>query len=294
MNPFLVMFAMGMLFPQAGTFPSRGASSGETSSESSAQSSLTPWAPSIPDRQQPDSPFPDPDTLEARGAEIGNIEVHCGDIFDREQPGETFRLYRWANRLHRKTRERVIERFLLLEEGAPYSRYEVEESARILRSQRYLYDATIEPVAYDGKRVDLRVKTRDVWTLKVGASLSRSGGENDFDLVLQDSNFLGTGKEITLKRSADVDRSGYQVRFYDPNLLATRAELELNYADNSDGQFQKLKLRRRFFSLDSRRAGGLEYVSNQRFDSIYDLAPSSGNSATMRPSSRLGPVSPRD
>ncbi|MCH9650024.1 MAG: BamA/TamA family outer membrane protein [Deltaproteobacteria bacterium] len=270
MNLRLAVFAVGVILPQAGAGALLCTNSSSASNETSNKEDSS-TAPAASILRSNAISFPAPHILEERGTEIGKIEVDTQDIFNKEEPGEGYRLYRLANRLHRRTRDRVIEKFLLLEEGTPYSRYEVEESARILRSQRYLYDATIEPIAYDGKKVDLRIRTRDVWTLKVGASLSRSGGENNFNIEVQDSNFLGTGKEITLKRSSDVDRSGYKVRYIDPNLLGTRAELELNYGDNDDGRFQKLKFRRRFFSLDSRRAGGLEYVGNRRTDSFYDL-----------------------
>ena len=213
----------------------------------------------------------DPATLEERGVVIRRITVRSRDIFDPEDPEENNRVYRLANRLHRITREQVIRRLLLFAPGDRYTRYRIEESERILRSQRYLYGAEIHPVAVDGTMVDLEVRTRDVWTLKAGLSLSRSGGANETKLVLQDSNFLGSGKELTLKRSSDVDRSGYLMRYNDPNLGGTRAKLELNYRDNDDGDFQKVKLIRPFYSLESRWAAGFQLISNDRINTLYSL-----------------------
>ncbi len=210
--------------------------------------------------------------LATLGAVIGEIRVSSGDIFDAEDPKENYRLYMLANRLHRATRERVIRRHLLFGTGDKVNPYRLEESERILRSQRYLYDAEIRPIAWDGRKVDLEVVTRDVWTLKIGASVSRSGGANDTEFTLQDSNFLGTGKELTLKQSSDVDRTGYLVRYFDPNLAGTRAELEMLYADNSDGSYKKLAFERPFYSLEARRAAGIEFRSNDRVDTFYRLS----------------------
>lgn len=216
-------------------------------------------------------PIPSLAELEAEGAIVGDIEVRIGDIFDPEDPEENNRIYLMANRLHRRTRDRVVERLMLLRPGMRFSVYRLEESERILRSQGFLYEAEIYPVAWDGRTVDLRVDTRDVWTLKVGASLSRSGGANNTDFSLEDSNFLGTGKEVTLKYSSDIDRSGYLVRYVDPNISGTRAQFELTYADNSDGTFGKLKLRRPFYSLETRRAAGFEFVEDDRTETFYTL-----------------------
>jgi len=210
-------------------------------------------------------------TLEERGAVIRQITIRTGDIFDREDPHENNRVYRFANRLHRTTRDLVIERHLLFAPGDRYSQYRIDESERILRSQRYLYEAEIVPVAVEGRFVDLEIRTRDVWTLKAGFSASRSGGANETKVVLQDSNFLGTGKEVTLKHTSDVDRSGYLARYRDKNVGGSRVELELNYRDNDDGEFQKVKLIRPFYSLETRWAAGFQMVLDDRIDTLYSL-----------------------
>jgi len=75
----------------------------------------------------------------------------------------------------------------------------VRETERILRSNNYLYDASIEPVAYDGTTVDLEVRTRDVWTLNPGVSFSRKGGENAIGASIQEDNLLGTGRKLNFE-----------------------------------------------------------------------------------------------
>ena len=85
-------------------------------------------------------------------------------------------LFRLANTLHIKTRPRVIRRQLLFKSGDRYVRRVVDETERILRTNSYFYDAWIQPVRYHDGKVDLKVTTKDVWTLNPGFNYSRSGG----------------------------------------------------------------------------------------------------------------------
>jgi hypothetical protein len=214
---------------------------------------------------------PDDDTLEGRGAVIGEVRIRVGDIFDPELPEEDRFLFRAANKLHVKTRERVIRNLLLFRAGDPYSRRILEESERELRKTSYLYDARIFPVRYEDNTVAVEVVTRDVWTLQAGLSFSRSGGENNTRIGIKDSNFFGTGKEISLRRTSNVDRTGYTALYKDPNVLGSRVRLRLGYSDNSDGETRDLRVLRPFYSLDSRWASGLEATEDDRETALYAL-----------------------
>lgn len=222
-------------------------------------------------RRNPEPSVPSAQELEARGAVIGSVTVVPGDIFDPSDPAESRKLYLLTNRLHPRTRSWVIQHSLLFHSGEPFSAYRIEESERILRSQRFLYDAEIRPVSYEDNRVDLEVLTRDVWTLKLGLSVNRAGGENSTGVELQDSNFLGTGKEVTVRRHSDVDRVTSLFRYRDPNVYGSHAEIEASYADLSDGSQIRLRLKRPFISLESRWATGLELLDDDRVDPIYTL-----------------------
>ena len=212
---------------------------------------------------------PDDATLEARGAVIGDVLVRAGDVFDPADPAEDKLLFRFANRLHRSTREHVIENRLLFAPGDPYSRRVLEESERLLRATRYLYDAQIRPVRYRDNRVDLEVITRDVWTLTAGVGLSRAGGENTTRFKVQDTNFLGTGREIALEHTDDVDRTSALAVYRDRQLAGSRVSLELWLGENSDGDLRRAALERPFFSLETRRAGGLFYRDEERVDRLW-------------------------
>lgn len=204
------------------------------------------------------------------GAVVGEVRIRNKGVFDPDKPEENKRLFRLVSRLHRTTRRNVIADQILLGPGDPYTPEAVEESERILRAKSYLYEADIRPVPAGGNRVDLEVVTRDVWTLRGGVSLGRAGGENTGSVSLQDSNFLGTGKEVRFLRVDDVDRTSNVLRYLDPNLAGSRVRMELSYADNSDGGRQRFELERPFFSMDARWALGVKGFFDERVDRFYE------------------------
>lgn len=203
------------------------------------------------------------------GSVIGSITIQAFDIFDTDTRSENRLLYRWANRLHRDTRRAVIRHHLLFHEGGPYSGRLLEESARLLRAESYLSEATVEPLSCHDGVVDVLVETHDTWTLDSGIHLGRSGGANRSRLVLSDANFLGTGKHLGLSFSSTVDRSGIEADYHDPYLLGSRAQLSASYAANDDGRRSELQIARPFYSLDARWAGRLRVLDDERVDHLY-------------------------
>ena len=216
------------------------------------------------------APVPDDAVLEAGPALIGEVIVRVGDVFDEEDPEENKKIFRFVNSLHIKTRGKVIREDLLFAEGDPYSRRLLEESERILRTRDYLYEAEIEPVRYSDGRVDLEVRTRDVWTLTGGIGFGRAGGENDVTVSLRDENFLGTGKELGVKHVSGVDRTTSEVVFREDTLFASRVGIELSLEFNSDGDRYLLDLWKPFHALDARRTARLIILDEERIDPLFE------------------------
>jgi hypothetical protein len=212
---------------------------------------------------------PSDEELVANGAVIGTVYVQTDNIFDPERPGEDRLVFEIANRAHFTTRPKVVERKLLFREGDAYDPRLLQESERYLRSLDYLYDAKIEPIRYQDNRVDVLVRTRDVWTLGLGAGFERTGGANSLQAQLSESNLLGTGRFLDVKYSDDPDRSSSRLRFVDTSLFGTRAELRLWYASNSDGHRRIFDLARPFYSLDTRWGGAFKVIEDQRIERIY-------------------------
>lgn len=201
---------------------------------------------------------------------VGEIEVEAMNIFDLNRPGEDRLLFRLANRLHITTRPEAIRQQLVFRSGDPFSPEALAESERVLRANHYVYEAHVVPLRCVDHRVDVGVKTRDVWTLEGGVNFHRGGGANSTSFELQDVNFLGTGKALELSHQSTVDRTTSLVAYRDPNLLGSRARLDTSFSDNSDGRTERINLERPFYSLDARWAAGVQGFSDDRVDPLYD------------------------
>ena len=203
------------------------------------------------------------------GAVINRVHVTRLPVFDEDNPREDYALYRWANRIHRLTRATRVEQQLLIASGEPYDQRRVEESARLLRRERYLYDADVRPLSACDGRVDVEVITRDVWSLTPDLSFSRSGGENEFRIGLRESNVLGHGFEIGVIKEQDFDRDTSEIYYRDDNVRGTRIRTRVGFSDNDDGSEKLVSVGLPFFELDARRAWHVSFEQVERTDSQY-------------------------
>ena len=203
------------------------------------------------------SPQIDPGKLETDGVVVGKIVLDKQDIFDLSNPKENNWIYRLANKWHVITRDKVIRKQLLLEPGDFYSKRLADESERLLRRNSYLYDARVTPVNRQQDSVDLKVTTRDVWTLWPVLTVSRSGGENKTTIGIEDINLLGRGQTVRFERTEDVDRTARTFEFKDEHLGTNWLSAKLLFADTSDGHSRFLSLVRPFYALDTRWSAGV-------------------------------------
>ncbi len=221
--------------------------------------------------EEPPGEIPGPERLEEMGARIGEIVLLKENVFDTSNPKEDKFLYRLANRWHIVTHDSVIRQQLLFTEGDRYSQRLMQESARLLRGKKFLYTAEVEPLRYEDGVVDVAVRTRDLWTLMPGFSVSRSGGENKVRVSLSESNLLGRGGDLGVSYVDDVDRESTSFTYSDENLGRSWLSLAAGIADRSDGHSANLDLIRPFYALDARWTAGLEFLDDEREDRLYEL-----------------------
>jgi outer membrane protein assembly factor BamA len=218
-----------------------------------------------------DPDIPSGKELEEREARIGRVFLDKDNVFDTSREDEDRALYRLANRWHILTRDSVIRQQLLFREGDLYSERLLAESARILRRNEYLYTAVVEPLQYADGTVDVVVRTRDLWTLIPGVSVSRSGGQNKSRGSLSESNLLGRGARIRLSYIDDVDRESTNFEFSDENLGHSWLSFYLGLSDSSDGGTARLRAAKPFYALNTRWSWGLELKDDSREDRLYDI-----------------------
>jgi len=215
-------------------------------------------------------PLPSIDELEAQGVRIGKIHVEPRNIFDLDDPKESNAFFKAANWLHMVTRPAVVERSLLFKPGDRITRQAIEETERVLRANRYFYDAQIRPTAFRDGIVDLEVVTRDTWTLDLVARYSRSGGKDTMGFGLIDYNLAGSGLTAGVSRTSEVDRDGTE--FILGYGQAFDGWTSLNYEEGrySDGGKRTASVWRPFYSLDARWAAGASWEDWDRVDSVYN------------------------
>src|SRR5579863_7259078 len=180
--------------------------------------------------------------MEAAGAVIGKIDIDIRNIFDQSDARESNGLFLLAYRLHIRTKRSTIQAQLLFASGDKYLARRLAETERALRLLTYVYDARVVPVRYADGKVDIKVITKDVWTLSPGVSFGRTGGSNQTKLNLQDSNFLGWGKTLQVSRKTTVDRTSNTVSWADPNVFGSRWTSALAYSDSSDGSQRSVQI----------------------------------------------------
>jgi hypothetical protein len=209
--------------------------------------------------------------LEAAGAVIGTVEIDIRNIFDENDPRENKGLYRLADRLHIRTKPAAIRAQLLFKSGDRYRAEKLAETERNLRQLVFIYDANVVPIRFAEGKVDVKVITRDVWTLDPNISFGRSGGTNSTNANLQEENFLGWGKQVEVGRTSDVDRTSRLAEYSDPNVLGSHWTGALAYVDSSDGDQRVAQLAQPFYSLDTRWSATLMARTYDRTISRYFL-----------------------
>lgn len=201
-------------------------------------------------------------------AVIGQVVHDRRDIFDLSETGDHW-FYTWGNRLHIITKEAPVRAQLLFETGEPYSQEDLEETERALRRQDYLLDAWVQPYRLCGKRVDVVVVTRDLWTLRPELGYSRSGGETETAFGITDDNFLGLGKQLEVKRETGPERDTTIMQYGDPNIWGSRWQGALLLAESSDGEEQAMRVERPFYEFGTTWATGFDARHNDLIQDLY-------------------------
>lgn len=211
-----------------------------------------------------------PGFTERGNLSIGRITIDTADVFDLTQAKENTFLHRGANKLHIETKDSVIKQQLLVKSGDPFELRLLKESERLLRENRYIKDASVVPVELCGKKVNIKVSTRDKWTLTPGVSFGRSGGKNKSGVEIEEHNLFGLGKGLSLSYKNGSERNSTILSYLDPQLLGSRHRLFASIQDNSDGKGHEFELGLPFYKFDSHHAWGISTSSIKQQTSLYD------------------------
>jgi hypothetical protein len=222
----------------------------------------------VPPAQTPG--LPTDAEMEAAHAVVGEILIDNENIFDLSNPKDDTWLFRLADHLHAKTKPHTIRAQLLFKTGDRYNRRLLDETERILRADNYFYDAWIRPIAYHDGKVDIRVTTKDVWTLNPGFNYSRAGGTNTTGEEIEEENTLGTGTDLRVQHQSSIDRTETLFEASNQHAFDTWTQLSLVYGDLSDGHMHDYLVNYPFYSLESHWGAGSNGNDDLHTDSLYD------------------------
>lgn len=178
------------------------------------------------------------------GKTIGEITIDRKQVFD---PGGKW-LERTANKTHMLTRERVIRRDLLFKPGEELDPQLIVRTKQLLRSRDYIADIEIDvkPDSIDSTRVNLRITTRDSWTISADGALHSEGRTM---VGLSDANIFGTGNSLKVMTNFsrdDFSYGGNMVEYEIPNVLGTFYTANFNAGRNFYSSTLDLGLRKEF------------------------------------------------
>ena len=158
----------------------------------------------------------------------------------------------WANRIHIKTRESVIDRELLFHPGDVDDPSLLAETERNLRSIGLFRDAEVTSLAdqNDPAVADVDLVTEDAWTLEPKVSLAfLGGGHVTGGAGIAEYNLLGFGKAAEAYSGTELYRRLNILGYNDPRVFGTHWHLLAVGAEDTDGRIRSLLLEYPFYSL---------------------------------------------
>ena len=143
------------------------------------------------------------------------------------EPGNRFFVRRINFMGNTKTRDKVMRREFVLEEGLPFSTSALERS--ILRLNQLGFFEKIEDKDYEVKpnekesKVDVDIHVKEKSRRSIGFSGGVSGISGSFiGLNYSDSNFLGRGETLDISITGGTRTTNFMVSFTEPYLLDTQ------------------------------------------------------------------------
>jgi hypothetical protein len=197
-------------------------------------------------------------TLE--GKIIRNININTFDPFgysanDSTDTPKNFFL-RAGNSLHIKSKKFAIKNLLLLRENQPLDSLLFKESARLIRSQRYISELVMETNLVTKDSVDISIRVLDSWSIVPEFDFTNS--KSTFSL--NEKNFFGLGHEFFNSYSKNFSgiHDGFSTSYIIPNIRNMFIKTTLSYAIDFDQNYSKsLSIERPFYSTYTKWAGGL-------------------------------------
>jgi hypothetical protein len=200
------------------------------------------------------------DTTDFSGKIIRNINIVTLDPFGYSISDSTQKPTNWGertgNRLHLKTKKIAIKNLLLFKRNSVYDTYKVQESERLIRSQKYVTSVRITNKLVASDSIDVTIRVLDSWSTIPKFSIS----SNQVSVGLKEKDFFGSGQQLEYRFANRFDdgRNSNEVTYTVPNITNTYIGTTLYYKMDLDNNYTKsVNIERLFYSPLTKWAGGV-------------------------------------
>lgn len=209
------------------------------------------------------------------GYRIANIDIEPRNIYTN--PKSLAQKFMMGT--HVRTRRMTVRQDLMFGVGDTLDPTLIVENLQLLRSRSVFYDVhfVIEPVDAHSTNVNVRVVSRDKWTMGFGGRANGSGkayGE------ISESNFLGFGSKLKYRLSMDWRKMKYHGSLFSynvPNLLGSFYGSEMDLGRSFDHRIANIKLSKEIMVPNDYELGGqitaeqveFQFVKANAADTIY-------------------------
>lgn len=213
------------------------------------------------------------DSQRYEGKIIRNIFIETLDPFGYSITDTTVKPKNWGertgNRLHLKTKKIAIYNLLLFKRNSVYDSYKVQESERLIRSQRYVTAVRIsnQLASPASDSVDVTIRVLDSWSTIPRFSISG----NRLSVGFKEKDFFGSGQQLEYRFTNRFDdgHNANNITYTVPNIKNTYISTILHYDKDLDNNYNKsINVERTFYSPLTKWAGGVFVGQNFRRDSL--------------------------
>ena len=171
-----------------------------------------------------------------QSAIVDTIIIKRNNVFNEEEAASSG-IFRFMNKIHVVTKERVIRDYLQFEAGEPFDSASVAESERQLRLRRLFRDISMDSVRLDDGRLAAMINSQDGWSLKPKFKFSiASTGDWTGTFGVNEINLLGTGNQVYAAYVKELDRDGLNTSLNFHRIFGWNFDAAGNYAGLSDGK----------------------------------------------------------
>ncbi|MCS6894497.1 MAG: hypothetical protein NZO16_08045, partial [Deltaproteobacteria bacterium] len=168
---------------------------------------------------------------ECDGRIVSSIEIRINDLFTESQ----IDIVKTASNLKINTSPTIIKKIIPIKEGDICSSLKISETERKLRSFGVFRNVSVQTVNTNDNFVAVFVNVTDNWTITPRINFdSQKYSVKNFGL--QDKNFLGLLKNLSVKKAEKELYDEIEISAQDKAFLNSDKRLNLVYSDKSEGK----------------------------------------------------------